>query len=108
MVFFEQGIWTVLEDRSHTKPRYLNSEAKGLVLDSFQGQPKRDARLYISIREYEKDGMPREIEIGNLKKTKSSTQFFEGPMLFTTKMADLASATLPKAPPALVAPKGAL
>lgn len=52
--------------------------------------------------------MPDEIEIGNLKKTKSSTQFLEGPRSFATRMADLASATLPKAPPALVAPKGVL
>jgi hypothetical protein len=46
--------------------------------------------------------------MGNLKKTKSSTQFFEGPILTDSKIADLASATLPNAPPALVAPKGAL
>ena len=48
------------------------------------------------------------IERGNLKNTKSSTQFLEGDSFFKSKMADLASATLPKTPPALVAPKGAL
>ena len=45
--------------------------------------------------------------IGNLKKTKSSTQFLDGPIFLSFKIADLASATLPKTPPALVAPNGA-
>ena len=47
-------------------------------------------------------------EDGYLKKTKSLTQFFDGPSLFDAKMADIASATLPKTPPELAAPKGAL
>lgn len=55
-----------------------------------------------------KEGTPESIEMGNLKKTKSSTHFFEGPIFLDLRIADLASATLPKTPPALVAPKGAL
>ena len=47
------------------------------------------------------------IETGNLKKTKSLTQFLEGPRSLDSKMADMASATLPKTP-VLVAPNGAL
>ena len=46
--------------------------------------------------------------VGYLKKMKLSTQFLEGPSCFEAKMADLASATLPNTPPALVAPNGAL
>jgi hypothetical protein len=36
----------------------LKTLEKGLVFDSFQGQPKVDAREYISEREYEKEGPP--------------------------------------------------
>ena len=43
-VFLAAGIWTVFIDKFQVKPKYLNSEAKGLVLDSFQGQPRRFAR----------------------------------------------------------------
>lgn len=43
--FLDSGIWTVLLGRSHKKPRYLNSVAKGLVFDSFQGHPRREAML---------------------------------------------------------------
>jgi hypothetical protein len=52
--------------------------------------------------------LSRKYWTGNLKKTKSSTQFFDGPISTDSKIADLASATLPKTPPALVALKGAL
>jgi len=55
-----------------------------------------------------KEGNPKIIDIGNLKKTKSSTQFFDGPNFLEDNMTVLASATLPNTPPALVAPKGAL
>ena len=48
------------------------------------------------------------IEEGNLKKTKSSTHFLDRPIFFDLRMADLASATLPKTPPALTVPKGEL
>lgn len=61
----------------------------------------------MSEREYENMRVG-ETEIGNLKNTKSSTQFLEGPSCFEDRIADLASATLPNTPPALVAPKGAL
>ena len=57
---------------------------------------------------YGKEGTLESTEIGNLKKTKSSTHFFEGPIFLDLRIADLASATLPKTPPVLVAPKGAL
>ena len=43
-VFLAGGIWTVLAERSQIKPRYLNCGAKGLVFDSFQGQPSCAAR----------------------------------------------------------------
>ena len=62
----------------------------------------------MSDRAYVKEGIPESIEMGNLKKTKSLTHFFEGPIFLDLRMADLASVTLPKTPPALVAPKGAL
>ena len=38
------GIWSVFVDRFQVKPKYLNSEEKGLVLDSFQGQSRCFAR----------------------------------------------------------------
>ena len=37
----------------------------------------------------------------NLKKTKSSTQFLDGPRHIDVRIADIASATLPKMPPEL-------
>ena len=46
-------------------------------------------------------------EVGNLKKTKSSTQFLDGPRPSDERMEVKASAILPKTPPELVAPKGA-
>jgi hypothetical protein len=46
--------------------------------------------------------------VGYLKKTKSSTQFLDGPKPLVVRMADMASASLPKTPPELAAPKGAL
>ena len=42
------------------------------------------------------------------KKVKSSTQCFAGPKPLDKKMAVTASATLPKTPPELAAPNGAL
>jgi hypothetical protein len=62
----------------------------------------------MSHKEYEKEGILELIAIGNLKNVKSSTQFLEGPIFLDANIADLASATLPKTPPALVAPNGAL
>ena len=62
----------------------------------------------MSVKEYEKMGEFESSERGYLKKTKSSTQFLEGLSFLDARMAVLASATLPKMPPALVAPKGAL
>jgi hypothetical protein len=54
----------------------------------------------MSSSEYEKTGVGCK-EMGNLKKTKSSTQFLDGPISTDSNIADLASATLPKTPPAL-------
>jgi hypothetical protein len=62
----------------------------------------------MSDKEYENNGVLEMIVIGNLKNVKSSTQFFEGPIFLDARIADLASATLPKTPPALVVPNGAL
>lgn len=54
-------------------------------------------------KEYEKEGEPESMEIGILKNMKSSTHFLDGPIFLDLRMADFASATLPKTPPALVA-----
>jgi hypothetical protein len=44
----------------------------------------------------------------NLKKTKLSTQFLTGKKPLATRIAVIASATLPNTPPELTVPKGAL
>ena len=38
--FLLLGIWTVFIVRSHRKPRYMNDELKGLVLECFHGHPR--------------------------------------------------------------------
>jgi hypothetical protein len=102
------GISTVLAGRCHKKPRYLKCEANGLVLESFQGQPNWEATWKMSDKKYEKIGGERLSVVGYLKKTKLSTQFLDGPKPLVVRMADMASASLPKTLPDLAAPKGAL
>lgn len=62
----------------------------------------------MSDKEYEKEGLSEWSRIGYLKKTKSSTQFLEGPHPSDERIAVMASAILPKMPPELAAPKGVL
>ena len=62
----------------------------------------------MSDKEYEKMGEEMLSVVGYLKKMKSLTQFLDGPNLLEVRMADMASANLPKTPPELAAPKGAL
>lgn len=42
---FSSGSWTVLLSRFHVRPRYLNSVAKGCVLERFHGHPRWSPRL---------------------------------------------------------------
>ena len=93
----------VLADKSHEKPKYLKIEEKGLVLESFQGQPDCEARAKISVREYKKEGGKALKELRYLKKMKSSTQFFEGPRPLYLRIVENVSAILLNTPP-----KGAL
>jgi hypothetical protein len=65
-------------------------------------------RSQILARENEKEGEEVFEEIGYIKKTKLSTQFFKGPKHLCSRIEENASAILPKTPLELAAPKGAL
>ena len=40
LAFLVLGIWMVFATRSYRKPRYMNDELRGLVLECFHGHPR--------------------------------------------------------------------